>query len=76
MLVMHSRPTKMSHTLVVGVEDTKAQVFEAANAANQFPFEDGGQMTAVARRLCALAENLSADEFRKMFKPDEWWQGE
>jgi hypothetical protein len=63
---------KRSHALVVAVEDIKSQVFEAANGASQFPLEHG-DMAAVGMRLHALAENLSDDEFRRMFKPDDWW---
>jgi hypothetical protein len=63
---------KRSHTLAIAIENVTERVFEPVNASH---FQIGHEeLAGIGNKLQALAEGLSAAEFRKMFRPDDSWQ--
>jgi hypothetical protein len=60
---------KWEHTLALATENVAERVFEPVNASQfQVGHED---LAGIGNKLQALAEGLSAAQFRKMFRPDD-----
>ena len=72
-LLFVQRPDdKRSHTLTIATENVTERCFEEVNASG-FQLEHA-DLAGIGKKLHAIGEGLSADEFLKFFKPnDEWW---
>ena len=71
LLFVQKPDDKRSHALTIATENVTERVFEEVNA-NRFQIEHG-DMAEIGKKLQALGEGISENDFFRFFKPDDRW---